>query len=152
MPKHSRKGFTLVEVMIASSLAAIIGLAMLQSYQNSFMLNVRMQEKFKHNDAMSIGMYQVPYEDKKKKTTLKELVREFKIDKSELRSDLGKIKIEINYKLFQRIDAANIADNIEAEEIEGIDLSLLEGLRIDIYKQQIKTDKHSASIFRLVYE
>lgn len=143
----SRKAFTLVEVMVASILIAVVGLSLLQMHQNSAEMSYKMQQKFKHSDWIMMAAFEPKLEKVTKNTRFDTLMRGFNIDKRPIREGLNH-KVKISTTLKERINASDISKAIEEESDESA--SLYEGFRLEVYEQNIHMGDESYSVYRVI--
>ncbi|HIC43750.1 MAG TPA: prepilin-type N-terminal cleavage/methylation domain-containing protein [Sulfurimonas sp.] len=143
----NRKAFTLIEVMVASILISLVGLALLQMHQNSTNMSYKMQSKFKYSDWVLMPVFETKLEKAKKNTNFDSIMKGFKVDKREIRKGLDK-KVSISATLIERIDMADMASEI-AEETGAI-IPSFDGLRLEVYKQDISLEKETYSVYRVI--
>ena len=144
---QQRHAFTLIEVMVASILISLVGLSLLQMHQNSTDMSYKMQKKFKNSDWVLMSAFEAKLEKVKKNTSFDALMKDFKIDKREIRKGLNQ-KTTISANLLERIDMADIAGEI-ADETGEVSPSI-DGFRLEIYQQHTKIDNETYSVYRVI--
>ena len=142
-----RHAFTLIEVMIAAMLISVVGLSLLQMHQNSSDMSYKMQKKFKHSDWPLIAAFESKLEKVTKNTYFDTLVKPFNINERSVRKDL-KHKVKVSTELVARINASDIAAEIEEESSEL--KPLFEGFRLEVYKQNIEMEHETYSVYRMI--
>lgn len=139
--------FTLIEVMVASILISLVGLSLLQMHQNSTDMSYKMQTKFKHSDWVLMTAFESRLQKATKNTSFYTLMKDFKIDKAEVRKGLNQ-KVSISANLIERIDMADITGEL-ADETGEIGPSV-KGFRLEVYQQHIKIDQETYSVYRVI--
>jgi len=108
MPKSSR-GFTLLEVLIAVMIIAVVIGSLLQLFSNNTTTFASIHQKIQHTNTTTLLLGNVHYGYENDKTDLAELVKDFTVD-DDLRRQLKNIKVEILYKEVTRIDFGEVAE------------------------------------------
>lgn len=149
MSLHSRKSrsaFTLIEVMVAAILISVVGLSLMQMHQKSAQMSHNMQMKFQYSDWVLMSVFESDIEETRKRVSFETLMKPFNIDDS-IRKSLDK-KAEITTALFGRIDAADIIKEIE--EQSDLEIPVFEGLRLEVYVQNVQMEHEGYLIYRVI--
>jgi prepilin-type N-terminal cleavage/methylation domain-containing protein len=150
MRSHSRKNrsaFTLIEVMVAAILISVVGLSLMQMHQKSAQMSHNMQMKFQYSDWVLMSVFESDIEETRKRVSFETLMKPFNIDDDSIRKNLDK-KAEITTALFGRIDAADIIKEIE--EKSDLEIPVFEGLRLEVYAQNVKMEHEGYLIYRVI--
>ena len=92
-------------------------------------------------------VFETKLEKAKKNTNFDSIMKGFKVDKREIRKGLDE-KVSISATLIERIDMADMASEI-AEETGAI-IPSFDGLRLEVYKQDISLEKETYSVYRVI--
>ena len=143
-----RKGFTLIEMMIAVSVISIVIGVLLQLFSNNTTLfsSMRGHSELCMRSSLLIGNPNYGYENDK--VTLAELVQEFDID-DDLRQKLKKHTAKIAYTQVKELDTQQqeIEENVEeyiGEREEG-----LEKQSMEIGRSSFEMDEFQTAYLRL---
>jgi prepilin-type N-terminal cleavage/methylation domain-containing protein len=129
-----RRGFTLIEVMIAVMIVSVVIGSILQMRGNSTFIYKQIDENSKINQYLSFFISNDNYGFEKEDTTMKNLCDEFELD-SELRREFSDIRLKIDYKQLDLIDTSELDESSE--------------LVIETGKSIINTNNSSASLIRI---
>ncbi len=113
MPKTSR-GFTLLEVLVAVMIIAVVIGSLIQLFANNSNTFASIPQRILHTNTTSLLLGNEVYGYQKAKTDLAELVKDFKID-DDLRRKLKNIKAEIIYSEVTTIDFGDASESIAEE-------------------------------------
>ena len=142
-----RNAFTLIEVMVASILISLVGLSLLQMHQNSADMSYKMQGKFENSDWALMSTFESKLEEVKKNTRFDTLMKPFNIDEREIRVGLNQ-KLILSASLLERINLSDITSELEGEFGESI--PSFDGFRLEVYKQDLKMEHETYSVYRLI--
>ena len=135
-----RSAFTLIEVMVAVMIIAVVIMALLQMYANNTHIFSSMKQQSKINQYSSFLISNDNYGFKDKNIYLHALVRDFDLE-NDLRRELKETKIKMLYKELETID---LSDQDNDEDIEASS-----GLVLEIGESTIQTDDGSTALMRL---
>ena len=135
-----RDAFTLIEVMVAVMIIAVVIMALLQMYANNTHIFSSMKEQTKINQYSSFLISNENYGFEDKNIYLYALVRDFDLE-DDLRRELKKIKIKMLYKELEAIDIGNQSNDEDMESSSNLVLEIGESL--------IQTDSASTALMRL---
>jgi Tfp pilus assembly protein PilE len=150
MRSHSRKSrsaFTLVEVMVAAILISVVGLSLMQMHQKSAQMSHNMQKKFQYSDWVLMSAFESNIEQTRRRISFETLMKPFNIDDDSIRKGLDKTA-EMTTALFGRIDAADIIKEIE--EQSDLEIPVFEGLRLEVYVQNVQMEHEGYLIYRVI--
>jgi len=108
----ARRGFTLIEVMIAVMIISVVIAAILQMRGNSTFIYEKIDENSKINQYLSFFIANKDFGFERKSTSMKNLCDEFELD-SELRREFSSIKLKIEYKKLDVLDMSEYDENSE---------------------------------------
>lgn len=145
--RKSRSAFTLIEVMVAAILISVVGLALMQMHHKSAQMSHNMQMKFQYSDWVLMCVFESDIEETRKRVSFETLMKPFNIDDDSIRKSLDK-KAEITTALFGRIDAADIIKEIE--EQSDLEIPVFEGLRLEVYAQNVQMEHEGYLIYRVI--
>ena len=129
------KSFTLIEVLIAVSIIAIVVTAFLNINEESRFLIDKNLKKLQISHISSLVLLNTDKNDDKKKIYLDDLAKSFDL-KDDLRRFLKSKKIVLSYDLYKTIgDEENSSEN--------------NATLLNIYKQQVNIDGKTISIYRI---
>lgn len=134
-----RDAFTLIEVMVAVMIIAVVIMALLQMYANNTHIFSSMKQQTKINQYSSFLISNENYGFKDKNIYLHALLRDFDLE-NDLRRELKETKIKMLYKELKTID---ISDQNDDEDIEASS-----GLVFEIGESAIQTDDGSTALIR----
>ena len=129
------KSFTLIEVLIAVSIIAIVVTAFLNINEESRFLIDKNLKKLQISHISSLVLLNTDKNDDKKKIYLDDLAKSFDL-KDDLRKFLKSKKIVLSYDLYKTIG--------DEENSSESNATLL-----NIYKQQVNIDGKTISIYRI---
>ncbi len=129
------KSFTLIEVLIAVSIIAIVVTAFLNINEESRFLIDKNLKKLQISHISSLVLLNTDKNDDKKKIYLDDLAKSFDL-KDDLRRFLKSKKAVLSYDLYKTIgDEENSSEN--------------NATLLNIYKQQVNIDGKTISIYRI---
>ena len=129
------KSFTLIEVLIAVSIIAIVVTAFLNINEESRFLIDKNLKKLQISHISSLVLLNTNRDDDKKKIYLDDLAKEFNL-KDDLRRFLKSKKAVLNYDLYKTIgDEENSSEN--------------NATLLNIYKQKVNINGKVISIYRI---
>lgn len=131
---NTRRGFTLIEVMVAVMIISVVIAAILQIRGNSTFIYEQIDDNAKINQYLSFLISNKDYGYEKKSTTMKNLCDEFELD-SELRREFSNIKLNIDYK---KLDVLDMSEYDEDSQ-----------LVIETGQSILKTNDSSVSLIRI---
>ena len=137
-----RKGFTLIEVMVAVMIISVVIMALLQMYANSNHIFSVFKEKTKTNQYSSFFISNQAYGLENKSIHMDELVSDFKVE-DDLRRNLKDMKAEVLYQVVGQIDMSESDDATE----EGSDTS--SNMILELGKTILKVDNSSNALLRI---
>jgi len=114
MPKHS-SGFTLIEVLVAVMIIAIVIGALIQLFATNSHSFSSVHQKILHTNKTTLLLGNAVYGLENKSVDLAELLKDFNLD-NDLRRLLKKEKVEILYTEVTSIDFDEAAESIAEEE------------------------------------
>lgn len=154
MPKRSR-GFTLIEVLVAVMIIAVVIGALIQLFATNANTFSSVHEKILHADRTTLLLGNALYGYENKKADLAELVKDFNID-DDLRRLLKNEKVEIIYSEETSIDFGDAAESIaEADSAKTTDNDLVvsetgeAATALEIGRTTFKIGKESSSFLRV---
>lgn len=138
--KRFKKGFTLIEVMIAVMIISIVIAALLKIKADNVNLFSTLKYQVETNQYLSLLM-QSNYGFEDKDITLDKLVNDFDVE-HDLRTELKRTKVKLIYQEMQKIDTGSFEDDTQDNENSNSAI-------FEIGRSIIKTDKSSSSLLRL---
>ncbi len=154
MAKSSR-GFTLVEVLVAVMIIAVVIGALLQLFATNSHTFTSVHDRIIHADKTTLLLGSTVYGYENKKVDLAELVKDFNID-DDLRRRLKQERVEIIYREETRIDFGDAAEAMaEAESTkEGADEDVVTEVgdaanALEIGRTTLKIGEESSSFLRV---
>lgn len=134
---RSKKGFTLIEVMIAVVIISTVIMALLVMRGNSSHMFMSFSDKLELNQYISFLTSNTKPNGDNNTTTIENILSDFDIN-DDLRKKLKNIKVKIIYQELTQIDLSqNNNENNSSSKI------------FEINKMILKTDKTSTSLLRL---
>lgn len=124
-----RKGFTLIEVMVAVVIISVVIAALLQMRGNSSNIFLNLSKQLHVNQMNSFIISNDNYGFESKSTTLNEFLNDFRME-DDLRRKLKEVKVKISY-----------------EKLENIEID--SDMVLEIGRTILKTEDSSASLIRL---
>lgn len=148
-----RRGFTLVEVLIAVVIIAIVIAAQLQLFSNNGMLYERMQKKIDHALVLTLILGEEGVGFEESKLFLDDLVKPFNVDDA-LRQRLKAQKSELIYQEVKRIEAGDVsadeASDLPKEQVQENEAKSQRSAALVIGKSIIKSsDGSSNAVLRI---
>ncbi|WP_324170588.1 prepilin-type N-terminal cleavage/methylation domain-containing protein [Sulfurimonas sp.] len=132
----SKNAFTLVEVMVAVMIISVVIMALLQMQGNSNHMFSRLKDKLKVNQYTSFFISNADYGFEKNSVDLDDVLSDFIVE-DDLRRELKKIKVEVQYKKLRQLDMSeNDDEDVSSEMI------------FEIGKTILKANDSSASFIR----
>ncbi|MBU1659428.1 prepilin-type N-terminal cleavage/methylation domain-containing protein [bacterium] len=142
----SKKGFTLIEVMIAVVIISVVILALVQMQGNNTHMFFALDKKSKINQYSSFFISNSQYGFEGKSVFMDALVADFKVE-DDLRKELKKVKVEISYQEVERIDMSKFSDAQEEVQDElQKEKNINSDMVFEIGKTIIKIDIASSNI------
>ena len=145
-----RRGFSLIEVMIATVIIAVVGLALLQMGTRHQKMDDYIEQKSLVANCLAItAFHHDPTFNKTEKTPYDYLKNDYTIDHFELKQLLERDRF---YYVEQEVGIVDFGDEMdESEGTNGIDTNNRERQTqsILIYRGTVKQDKSTASFFFL---
>ena len=158
MPKTSR-GFTLIEVLVAVMIIAIVIGALIQLFATNTYTFSSVHQKILHTNKTTLLLGNAIYGYEDKKVDLAELVKDFNID-DDLRRLLKKEKAEIIYTEVTSIDfddAAEALAEVEGAQSSGEDEGLISEAAeatnsLEIGRTTLKVGEQTSSFLRVKFQ
>ncbi len=143
-----RRGFTLVEVMVAVTVISVVIGVLLQLYSSNTTLfsSMRGHSELCMRSSLLIGNTLYGYEDDK--TTLAELVSGFEID-DDLRRQLKQYEVQISYFSVKKLDEAQMKTIEEGAEYYGADSEALQEHPMEFGRTSFQMDEFETAYLRL---
>ena len=149
-----RKGFTLIEVMVATMIISVVIAALLKLFENNAHMFETIQKKstISMYGTLLLGVKGLGFE--KDKMRLDELVKDFKVE-NELRRALKERRVEIDYQEVMRLDGNDFQDEAEklatqnGQDIETQNGTGADGFSIEIGRTILKLGDQHTSFMRL---
>ncbi len=136
-----RKAFSLVEVLVASSIASLVGLALLQNHSNNAKLIQTMSQKYQVKEEFSLVLLNADAKfDGSDKLLYDMVASRFKIKDDEFISYLKSKKFSYSH---DELSSINLLD-MDLEELEGLETQNIPKLNLLIDKLSIKATQGSA--------
>ena len=150
-----RKGFTLIEVMVAVVIISTVIMALLEMFANNTHIFSMITKKTHINEYSSffISNPEIGLENKES-LTLYDLIDDFDVE-DKLRRELKEIKVKIVYQELETIDMSDFNGEEKADENENSDeeeKKANSNMVFDIGKTVLKLDNASVAILRLKVE
>ena len=137
---RGKKGFTLIEVMVAVVIISTVIMALLVMRGNSSHMFMSFSDKLELNQYISFLISNTKPNGDNNTTTIENILSDFDIN-DDLRKKLKNIKVKIIYQELTQIDLNQDSDNNN----ENNSSSKI----FEINKMILKTDKTSTSLLRL---
>ena len=156
MPKSSH-GFTLIEVLVAVMIIAVVIGALIQLFATNSYTFSSVHQKILHTNTTSLLLGNNIYGYEDKKVGLAELVKDFDID-DDLRRRLKKEKVQILYTEVTSIDFGDAAEALaEAKEGEYNDEAAISETTevaniLEVGRTTLKTGEQSSSFLRIKFQ
>lgn len=135
-----KKGFTLIEVMIAVMIISIVIAALLKIKADNVNLFSSLKSQVQTNQYLSLLM-QSDYGFEDKDITLDKLANDFDVE-HDLRTELKRTKVKLIYQEMQKIDTSSFENDTQGSENTNSAI-------FEIGRTIIKTKKSSSSLLRL---
>ena len=156
MPKRHfyRRGFTLIEVMVAVMIVSVVIAALLQMQGDTTHKFFGIKKMMKTNQYNSFLLsHGDKYGFEKSSMDMSRLVEDFDLE-SDLRRRLKDIKVELDYEELETIDMSEYEDSGEDEENSDLDNEGGENMNpssivFEIGKTILKTEKFTTSLIRI---
>lgn len=148
-----RAGFTLVEVMIAVMIIAVVISSLLKLFSTnaSFFDRLYAKSNLSMNSSLLLGFGDT-YGFEKDEITLDELTKEFNVE-DELRQKLKNTKALINYKDILILDSKDFEDNAEdvasEDQLEDLQNAPDTGFSLEIGKTSFTINNNTTSYLRI---
>lgn len=133
---NMRRGFTLIEVMVAVLIISVVIMALFQMRGNSSHIFLNINKKLQTNQYMSFLISNTDYGFEKKNITLDMLLDDFDVE-SDLKLELKKVKVQVEYQELKQIDMS-----------EQNDENITSNVIFEVGKTILKSDLSSASLLR----
>ncbi len=151
-----RKGFTLIEVMIAVVIISTVIMALLEMFANNIHIFSTLTKKTQINQYSSFFISNPEQGlEKEDALTLYDLIEDFDVE-DELRRELKEVKIKIVYQELETIDMSDFdGSEEEIDETENSDEEEKEvnsNMVFEIGKTVLKFDDSSVALLRLRVE
>jgi len=98
-----RKGFTLIEVMIAGMIISVVILGLIRLFANNTHAFMQLDKKVHRNHYLSTLFAMQKYGFEEKTTTMHELLNEFEVE-DDLRRELKNIRVDLAYQKLEVVD------------------------------------------------
>ncbi len=155
MPKRSC-GFTLIEVLVAVMIIAVVIGALLQLFSTNAQAFSSVHQKILHANRTTLLLGNSVYGYEDKKIDLAELVKDFNID-DDLRRQLKRKKVQILYTEVTSIDFGDAAEAIaeaETTDTENVDKGAISETAeaanaLEVGRTTLKIDDQSSSFLRV---
>jgi prepilin-type N-terminal cleavage/methylation domain-containing protein len=145
-----RKGFTLIEVMVAVMIVSIVIAALLKMQGNSshkllYLKNIMRTTQYSSFFIASSTKY--GFENTK--TNIADMLDDYELE-DKLRKKLKNIKVNVNYETLDTLDSGDFGDQANEQDIQN-DNDTQQGanLILEIGKSTIKSEKFSTSLIRV---
>lgn len=144
-----RKGFTLIEVMVAVMIISVVILGLLQLFANNTHIFFGLDKKVHYNQYLSAFLASQKYGFEEKKTTMHELLSDFDIN-DDLRRQLKEIKVNVIYQELEVIDLSEFQASNEASDPEvKAAKETNSGMIFEMGKSVLKFEDVSISLTRI---
>jgi len=143
-----RRGFTLLEVMVAVMIITLVIGVLLQLYSNNTRLfsSMRGHSELCMRSSLLIGNTEYGYEDKK--TDLADLVRDFDID-DDLRQKLKKYEVKIAYAQVKELNTEITGIDKTVEPLIEQNTQSLKERSMEIGRSSFEMDEFQTAYLRL---
>ncbi len=142
-----RRGFTLIEVMVAVMIIAVVIMALLQMYANNTHIFSVFKEKIKTNQYSSLLFSNQNYGFENTDIHLDDLITEFQLE-DDLRRKLKEMKAEILYQIVEEIDLSENSETNQTNEMEDTQ-TVTPTMIIELGKTILKLDNSSNALLRI---
>jgi len=149
-----RKGFTLIEVMVAVMIVSIVIAALLKVQGNSSNKLIQLQKMMKTTQYSSFLLANSQkYGFESTTTNMADILDDFKLEDS-LRRKLKTIKIDISYDQLDTLDSSDFSNDDQTAQDQTIqddtnDAQQGQNLILEIGKTVLKSDKFTNSLVRV---
>lgn len=134
-----RKGFTLIEVMVAVMIISVVILGLVQLFANNTHIFFQLDKKVHHNHYLSVLFATQEYGFKDKTTTMYELLSDFEME-DDLKHSLKNMKVDVLYQELEVVDLRKF--QTQKEEIKS-------DMVFEIGKSILKFEETSVSLMRI---
>jgi prepilin-type N-terminal cleavage/methylation domain-containing protein len=144
-----RKGFTLIEVMVAVMIISVVILGLLQLFANNTHIFFQLDKKMQNNQHLSVFLASQKYGFEDKKTTMYDLLSDFDMH-SDLRRELKNKKVEVLYQELEVIDLREFQAEKEEQNPEvAAAKETNSGMVFEMGKSVLKFEDVSVSLTRV---
>jgi prepilin-type N-terminal cleavage/methylation domain-containing protein len=150
-PTTTHKAFTLVEVLIATAIISVVGVALLSMNSNSTYLFTKSLQKKHQTNTLNISALNTPLETTDQKTSLYDTISDsYSIDDDKIATFF--IEIEYEYRLdeFSAITFAEEEDEEEAQNSQEDD-KIVNPYTIEILKTETFSELGGAYLYRFEF-
>lgn len=141
-----RKAFTLIEVLVASALIAVVALALLQTHSNNTKLIANMHSKYQTKELFTLVLLNADANwDGSKKTLYDMISTKFKINDDETRKWLKDKSINYSQDELSSIDLLDTDLSEFVSNMDGIDKSSLPDITLLVDKVSMDSEDGGAS-------
>jgi prepilin-type N-terminal cleavage/methylation domain-containing protein len=144
-----RRGFTLIEVMVAVMIISVVILGLLQLFANNTHIFFGLEKKVQNNQYLSAFLASQKYGFEDKKTTMYELLSDFDMN-DDLRRQLKEQKVEVLYQELEVIDLSEFqADKEDVNPDAQVAKETNSGMVFEMGKSILKFEDASVSLTRV---
>lgn len=146
-----RRGFTLIEVMVAVLIVSVVVMALYEMRGNSTHIFINLEKKSKISQFSSLFISNSDYGYENRNVTMDKLISDFDVERN-LKEELKKAKVELIYQKLESIDmrefdSGDKADSAAADEAQNSS-EVNSNLIFEIGKSILKTDETSTGFIR----
>ncbi len=141
----SKKGFTLIEVMVAVMIISVVIAALLQLQANNTHIFLRLQKMEKAQQYLSL-LSESKYGLENDTLTLDRLIERFDVD-DELRRELKNVRAEVVYQRVDTIDLSQIDQNLS--EMQEEETQIQNPMRLEIGRTILRIGDASTQVVRV---
>lgn len=138
--KSYKRGFTLIEVMVAVMIISIVIMGLLQMYSNNTHIFSAIKKQIKTNQYVSFLVSSDDYGFENKDIYLYDLVKDFDFE-SDLKRELKAIKAKVIYEEIETIDLSE--DSNESQDAGS------SAVVLEIGRTVLQSDEFSTAFMRL---
>lgn len=144
-----RKGFTLIEVMVAVMIISVVILGLLQLFANNTHIFFALDKKMQNNQYLSAFLASQKYGFEDKKTTMYDLLSDFDMQ-SDLKRELKNKKVDVIYQELEVIDLSEFqADKEDVNPEVAVAKETNSGMVFEMGKSILKFEDASVSLTRV---